>query len=99
MKRWHLLTLMGLAASCSLALVPIEALISTDMPTWQIRLALIAQPALFIVISIAAGERCAGRAGLAAPLIDAVVAGRGAAQTFSSSCRPRSGSGSRLPRY
>lgn len=53
------------------------------MPTWQIRLALVVQPALLIAISIVVGERCAGRAGLAAPLIDSIVAGGGAGQVLS----------------
>lgn len=82
MKRWHILALMGLAATCSLALVPIEALLPTELPTWQVRLALVIQPAIFIAISIVVGEKCAARTGLAAPLADAIVAGRGAARVF-----------------
>lgn len=82
MKRWHVLVCLGLAATASLALIPIETLIPTEMPIWQVRLAVMAQPAILLMISVAVGERFAGPAALSAPLIDALLAGGSISQVL-----------------
>lgn len=75
MKAWHILLIIGLAGVASLLLVPVEQLAPGQQLSFQIRLLMLIQPAMLTVAAVAIGQALAGKAGLGAPLIHALVEG------------------------
>jgi membrane protease YdiL (CAAX protease family) len=78
MKRWQVLMALGLLGVASLALAPFEQFLP-GMPTAQARALALLQPALLTLLAVAIGSRLAPTVGLRAPLVDALIEGRGAA--------------------
>ncbi|CAN5182959.1 CPBP family intramembrane metalloprotease [soil metagenome] len=76
MRRWQIILLAGLIGVASLTLIPIEMLIARPIAPFTLRLLACIQPAILTALAVIAGEYCAKRVGLSAPLVDAWVAGR-----------------------
>lgn len=75
MKRWHILLIIGLAGVASLLLATFEQLVPGQQLSFQIRLLMLIQPAVLTIAAVAIGQVLAGKVGLEAPLVDALLQG------------------------
>lgn len=76
MKRWQVLTVLGLLGVASLWIVPFEVLLPDGQFTPSLRILSLIQPALLTLAAIFLGHYLAPKVGLGAPLVDAVIARR-----------------------
>lgn len=82
MNRRRILLAGGLAGVISLLLTPFETLAQVPLPSWQVRLLVLNQPAILTILAVLIGHYLAPRVGLGTPLIDAYVNHAGIARVL-----------------